>query len=245
MCCLGILVSQNVKLSRFLSVWLGTSPNLHPLLLHLLHLTMCCFADNSSLPQSLHWQFPLSNNLLVSPFRCVFHSFSSLAFLQSLYCFYERSPWHMPMMFLNFASSPVTASFLSLFFHPHTQKSISTDYPLHLQGGQSCSFERKIVEEFKLQRGSHSVGSIWTENVGVTYRSLKWMLPPVDSWITQTLQNTFHFKPVKCLLCPLWKKINGINKSKGGQLLFQLSLLLANKALEKSKGLCSQSGTFK
>lgn len=92
----------------------------------------------------------------------------------------------MPRVFLNFASSHVIASFLSLFFHLHIQKSISTNYPLHLQGVQSCSFERKIVEESKLQRGSHSVGSIWTENIGVTYCSLKWMLPPVNSWIIQT-----------------------------------------------------------
>lgn len=150
----------------------------------------------------------------------------------------------MPSVFLNFPSSHVIASFLSLFFHLHIQKSISTDYPLHLQGVQSCSFERKIVEEFRLQRGSHSVESIWTEKIGVTYYSLKWMLPPVNSWITQTLHETFHFKPVECLLWPLWKKLNGISKSKR-RLLILLSSLLANEALEKSKGSCSQSGIFK
>lgn len=150
----------------------------------------------------------------------------------------------MPRVFLNFAFSHVIASFLSLFFHLHIQKSISTNYPLHLQGFRAAVLKEKIVEEFRLQRGSHSVGSIWTENIGVTCHSPKWMLPPVNSWITQTLHDTFHFQPVKCLLWLLWKKLNGISKRKR-RLLILLSSLLANKALEKYKGLCSQSGIFK
>lgn len=192
-------------------MWLGTSANLHPLLLHLLHLTMCCFAENSCLLQSLHQQFPLSYNFLVSPFSCIFQTFSSLAFLHSIAfmkgllgtCLPCSSTLH-PLLSLHHFS-PCSSI--------HTLRNQSA---LHLRGGRAAV----LKEKFRLQRGSHSVGSIWTENVGVTYCSPKWMLPPVDSWITQTLQNTFHFKPVKCLLCPLWKKLNGINKSKGGTLLF-------------------------
>lgn len=88
------------------------------------------------------------------------------------------------------------------------------------RGFRAAVLKYKIVEEFKLQRGSHSVESVWIENFGVTYCSLKWMFPPVNSWVSQTLQNMIHFKTVKCLLCPLWKKLYGINKSKEGLLLF-------------------------
>lgn len=50
----GPLSLRTENLSRCLSIWLGTSANLHPFLLHLLHLTMCCFAENSSLPLPSH-----------------------------------------------------------------------------------------------------------------------------------------------------------------------------------------------
>lgn len=68
--------------------------------------------------------------------------------------------------------------------------------------GQDCNFYRQNVAELRLQRGSHSVGSVWAGNVVVTYYSLKWMLPPVNRWLAQTFQNMFPFKPAKCLLCP-------------------------------------------
>lgn len=241
--CFGILLSQNGKLSRFLSIWLGTSTILHspssPPFKHVL------FCWKLLLPLAIS-PTPPGYNLLVSPFSYIFDFFfpSSLAFFAVTLLLLGKAPWHVPRVFLNSASPHVIVSFLSLFFHLQIQKSISTNYPVHLQGFRAAVLKGKLRRSSDFKRGSYSVGSIWTENIAVTYYSLKWMVPQVNSWITQTLHDIFHFQPGKCLLWLLWKKPNGISKSKG-RLLISLSSLLANKALEKYKGLCSQSGIFK
>lgn len=133
--CFGILLSQNSKLSRFLSIWLGTSTILHsPSSPPFKHVLFCwklflSLAISPTLP---------GYNLLVSLFSYIFDFFfsSSLAFFAVTLLLLGKAPWHMPRVFLNFAFPHVIASFLSLFFHLHIQKSISTNYSLHLQDSE-------------------------------------------------------------------------------------------------------------
>lgn len=155
---LWIFISQNRKLSRFLSTWLDTSANLHPHLLHLLHLTMCCFAENTSLPQSLHRRSPLFCTLLVSPFSCF--SLFFFFFPHLLFC----SHWAAFMEVL-FGTCPPCSWTLHPLLPPHHFSPCSS---IHMLRNQSALITHYIYRGEELQFLKENCGGIQTSK-GVSF----------------------------------------------------------------------------